>query len=613
MVQGTPQSKGSDGIPLSTGSNCSPSVGRSTLSNDRASAVLPLDVDSLQVNDGAVVSKVVMEQDENRSSVEVHTLADLVPAAAQRFPDRPAIAAGTGDLSYDDVLTLTQQLAAGFAGRGVERGDRVVLSMHKTADSYLLIHSLLAVGAVVVPLDPLMPVSAAHDLLRSIGPASVIVDQAAEQRFGLRGQHAVPLPRGLFTVGPMAEIEVSGADDASPSASIAIEDFWTEPSSDWPLVAVSPDDPAYVIFTSGSTGAPKGITHTHRSGLAYARLAVETHGINPTDRLAGLPPLHFDMSTLELYAAPLAGAAIVPIGSAELRFPATFSERSEHEHITIWYSVPFQLRQISERGAIEQRDLSSLRHVIYAGEAFSMPALVRLMEQLPHSRFTNAYGPAETNVCTVYELTSLPTNGVPIGRPWGDVVIRVAEPGIEPSTAADLIDVTDGDLGELWVRAESTMVGYLHRPDLTAERCLADAAGTWYRTGDLVRRDPEGELWLAGRLDHQVKVRGTRLELEAIEAVLVANPDVSEAVVAPATAGPTIENLVAAVVLDTETLDHRSFRRWCLSRLPQVAVPATVSVWDDFPLTSSGKIDRSTVRRALLEASDSSTNGTDNV
>lgn len=517
------------------------------------------------------------------------TLADLLPNAAVTHPDRIAVVGAARQFSYREADEAARAVAESFLADGIASGQHVVLSMHKTADSYIIIHALLRIGAVVVPIDPLMPSSSASALITSVGPAAIVVDAASMQRLDV---FAGSFPAGVFS---------TDSDDPQATSLRALIDQPTGPLTDAASDStVAPEHPAYVIFTSGSTGVPKGITHTHRSAMAYARLAVDVHGITADDRLAGLPPLHFDMSTLELYSAPLAGAAIVPVGTAELRFPADFTELAERERITIWYSVPFQLRQISERGALDQRDLSSLRHVIYAGEPFSAPALAALMDQLPGVRFSNAYGPAETNVVTVHELLSAPVGAVPIGRPWGDVKVAVVDPATCGPGSVDLVDVANGVLGELWVKADSTMIGYLNRPDLTAERLIGSAEERWYRTGDLVRRDDDGVLWLAGRIDHQVKVRGTRLELEAIEAVLAASPQVAEAVVAPDVAGSSIDHVVAAVTLapGVDELDQRSLRRWCLSNLAQVAVPLDVFVWASFPLTSSGKIDRAQVRSA---------------
>ncbi len=149
-----------------------------------------------------------------------------------------------------------------------------------------------------------------------------------------------------------------------------------------PLVEVDPGDPAYIIYTSGSTGRPKGIVHSHRSALAYATRGSDAYDLTAADRLANIAPLHFDQSTFELYAAPLVGAAVIIVPEPVLRFPASLSELIEEQRVTVWYSVPYLLDQLSTRGALDQRDLTSLRWVLFGGEVYPPGALARLMRQL---------------------------------------------------------------------------------------------------------------------------------------------------------------------------------------------------------------------------------------
>lgn len=545
-----------------------------------------------------MVAGEVVRQREDRRVGSVSTLAELLPRAAAHHGDRVAVVGGHGHLDYRDVDAAARSVAAQLRSRGVRHGDHVVLMMHKTTDSFVIVHAVLRLGAVVVPIDPLMPVPALTALVSTVRPRGIVVD-------------APSLPR-LASVGAAVDLQdvvrfsPDVVDDNVHSLRSAIDE--PAPIGEDSDADVQPDDPAYVIFTSGSTGAPKGITHTHRSGLAYAELAVEEHRIDADDRLAGLPPLHFDMSTLELYAAPLVGASVVPFGTAELRFPAGITERSATESITVWYAVPFQLRQISERGALDQRDLSALRHVIYAGEPFSASALATLMAHLPGVRFSNAYGPAETNVVTVHELDAPPIDAVPIGRPWGNVEVMVVDPALDRPTPEDDLGA---EQGELLVSAPTTMDGYLGQPGLTHERIVIVGGRRWYRTGDLVVRDVDGSLRLAGRVDHQVKVRGTRIELEAVEAVLADHPQIADAVVAPVRSGIAVDSLRAVVTLadDVDQLDQAAVHRWCRARLSSVAVPVDIATWSVFPLTSSGKIDRGRVRSALDATGESREDG----
>lgn len=352
------------------------------------------------------------------------------------------------------------------------------------------------------------------------------------------------------------------------------------------LPKLGADDPAYLIFTSGSTGVPKGIVHTHASGMAYARAAAERHRLTAASRVAGIPPLHFDMSTLELYSTPLAGATAVSVSEPEQRFPASLSQRLQDQRITHVYAVPFLLRQLQERGALVERDLSTLEHIGYAGEPFAPGALAELMRALPHVAVTNFYGPAETNVVTSYDLPGPPADDsdIPIGTLW---------PGCDYKL----------DSGELHVSAPTCMSGYWRQPELSSAALEPRPDGpSWYATGDLVDLDTAGNFIYRGRRDNQVKIRGVRLELEAIELLLTDAPGIEHAVVCAAISSDDQRSLAAALVLEPgEKLDEQQMRAWCVGRMAAAAVPSSFQEFASFPSTSSGKIDRVAVRNKLSE------------
>lgn len=501
------------------------------------------------------------------------TLALLVAAAAAAWPDRPAVVGADRTLTWADADRETRRLAHRLVRAGVEPGDRVGVARARGVESFLSMHGVLRSGAVAVPIDPMAPRAAGLAVLRDADIVALIADERCRVRFSF-----------------------DDTDVGSRPAVITDADWCDlDPASDEALPHLSESDPAYLLYTSGSTGAPKGILHTHRSALAYARSAAGVHRLDETDRLAVTAPLHFDMSTLELYATPLVGAASVVFSEAELRFPATFSERCAAEQVTSIYAVPFLLQGVLERGALDHHDLSHLRTVFYAGEPLPPADLARLMDHFPAATFGNAYGPSETNVITSIVFDERPTSAapLPIGTAWPDVELRIVD---EHGT-----DVEAGSPGELLASGPTTMAGYWRRPDLDA-RALSEHEGRrWYATGDIVvaEGDP-AVLHFVGRRDHQVKIRGHRIELEAVEAVLARAPGVLHAV-----AGPTAGNeaLAAVVVARADAEDDHlaatSLRRWCSTHLTAASVPHEIGVVDDVPLTASGKIDRRAVRAAL--------------
>ncbi len=517
------------------------------------------------------------------------TLAGLVGWAAAMRPDGEALIGLDSSFSWSEVEERTARLAQLLVAGGVEKGERVAVLRPKGHESFEAVHAILQAGGIMVPLDPMAPAATIASVLVDAGVTALIGHAATIKRSAPWKMPGIELKLVLAT-GACESIE-SGITAAGMSLIDINELSGHTLSERLPVVAV--DDPAYLIYTSGSTGTPKGILHTHSSGLAYARCAVETHQLSQHDRLAAMTGLHFDMSTFELYAMPLAAAAIVEMGEPHLRFPASFTERAAEQQTTIWYGVTFLLQQILERGALETRNLSSLRAILFAGEVFPAAALRALMEALPNTTFENVYGPAEVNASNVYRLTRPPADGeaVPIGPGCGDAEMRVVDENEMP--------VPPGTKGVLWISASTRMREYWNRSDLTAASSRRRTDGPdWYVSGDLVSMDSDGMVWFHGRSDHQVKLRGIRVELEGVESTLADHPDILHAVAGPW--GQQPGTLAATVVLRAGAdLDLKAIQKWAAGRLSPVAIPAHIDLAETLPTTPSGKIDRKRIRIAL--------------
>ncbi len=509
------------------------------------------------------------------------TLSSLLVDAASAQPDNEALVGLSDRQTWATYERATAAIAGRLLASGVRAGDRVAIGFTKDTRSYLAVHGVLRAGAVVVPIDPLSPPTVARAVIEDAEVAAVCCDERTYRRLD------------PWSIDPL-DLRLALVDGQQDERTASWADALAVPGVEH-LPSVRADDPAYLIYTSGSTGRPKGILHTHASAMAYAERAVEAHGLQPHDRIGGMSPFHFDMSTLELYAAPLAGAATVVFGEAHLRMPASFTARSAAERVSVWYTVPAFLRQVVERGAVETRDLGSLRLVMYGGEPYSGGALAELVAMLPGVAIDNVYGPAEVNECTFWHLDASvgPGIDVPIGRAWRDVELMVVDDGGRA--------VPPGTPGELWVSAPTVMAGYWGRADLSARSLHPrDNAPPWYATGDVVVADADGVFWFKGRKDHQVKVRGVRVELEAVELVLTDAPEVLHAVVGAAPTPVAATHLVAAVVVrDGATFDADALRHHCAARLPAQAVPREIQVWPSFPTTATSKIDRRSVRIGL--------------
>lgn len=515
-------------------------------------------------------------------------LSELVSRAALRCPGAEAVRSGDGALTYGELDARTEALAATLQALGARPGDRVGVHVHKSVAAFTAVHGVLRSGAAYVPIDPFAPAGLVATIIEDCG-IEVLV---AEPRLAAQVAKLPALTTTLRAVvgmeAPVDGLRVVGADEVAAAAGSLVPP------------ELRPEGIAYVMYTSGSTGRPKGIVHTHGSGLSYARQAVEVYGVEPWDRLANSAPFHFDISTFELFAGPLAGASTLVIPEPYLKMPASLSQLLAEDRSTFWYSVPFLLGELLARGALERRDLANLRWVLFGGEVMSPEVIAGLMAHLPGARFSNSYGPAEVNQCSFHHLDGPPPAGepVPIGCPMPDADLLVVDDAGE--------EVAAGAVGELLVRSPTMMQRYWGRDDLDATafvtRGLPGAGATrWYVTGDLVRRRADGDHEFVGRRDNQVKVRGNRVELESVEAVLAGVPGVEHAVAGVVELDGTEVLAAAIVVADGAGVDEPAALAMAAAVLPPYAVPVRLVTIHEVTFTPSGKLDRSAVRAQLVE------------
>jgi amino acid adenylation domain-containing protein len=503
---------------------------------------------------------------------------------AQKLPDKPVFRIPGDQITFAELVDRAARLANTLAEAGVRPGDRVGVHFRKSIDSAVAIYAVLQAGAAYVPLDPAAPADRTCAVLRQCG-ARVLLTQ---------GAMAARLPADTLTA---LDAVIGSEPGTCPGARcIAWADALSAPPAAPDMAAIGADDLAYVIFTSGSTGAPKGITHTHRSAMAYSTMAGALYDIGPNDCLTGISPLHFDMSTLDYLCGPRCGATTTIIPDAYLKLPASLTELVAAERITLWYSVPFALTRMLLAGAMEDHDLTAIRWVLFGGEPFAPKHLAALMRALPRARFSNVYGPAECNQCTYYHLPPDWTDrlGQPsIGTDCPHAQTRVVDGALQP--------VAQGEIGELIVRAPSVMQGYWDRPDLT-EAALARLPGqggapeTWLRTGDMVSRGADGLYAFHGRADRMAKIRGYRVGLDEIEDVLSAHQEVEEASAFPVALDDMLTTIQAAVTLRPgASVSADDLRDLAKRRLPPYALPERIDIVMSFPRTSSGKIDWKTL------------------
>jgi amino acid adenylation domain-containing protein len=440
-------------------------------------------------------------------------------------------------MTYGELDARSNQLARLLISQGAGRDVPVALRVEKGPLALVGIFGILKSGSCYVPIDPKAP---------ELRVAAILADAR---------------PLAVLTEWP----------DAAALSAEALPDR-----------GQTGEDLAYILYTSGSTGTPKGVALSHRAGMAFVRHCLDDFGITAQDRVSSHAPLHFDLSILDVFVTVAAGATMVPITGAALAFPQVLAELIEQERITVWYSVPFALVQLLRGGGLERFAFAHLRTVLFAGEPMAAAHVRSLMEHWPAARFFNLYGPTETNVVTRHEITRAEAarlDEIPIGIEWPGVEVRILD-------------------GELCVRSDTTMSGYWGAPDETA---AAFADGGFYRTGDVVRRDADGLLWFGGRRDDMVKIRGHRVELGEVEAVLRSHPDLAEVAALMVPHAELGAELVAAAtpLAAPGAPEQRDILAFCAERLPAYMLPGRVELLAALPRTSTGKLDRSRLAETL--------------
>lgn len=525
-------------------------------------------------------------------------LSDSITQHAVRDGNAIAFKCGAEQLSYSELDRSSNQLAHTLLRTGLVSGNRVGVFMPRHLHCSIAIYGIIKAGGIFVPIDPHLSAGAVSQLLIDAGIRHLVTHPKKFRVLQKLARISNPLK-------VLVSLERCPLPTASPlpSAELISWQTVTQASSSSPelVTPISSESPAYMMYSSGSTGHPKGIVHTHRSGLAYVRLSIETYAITDTDVIAGHPPINFDMSTLGYFVGPHAGATTILISEAHTKMPVNLAQLVADEAITIWYSVPLALIQLLERGNLSEHQFPHLRWIKFAGEPFPPKYLRPFMRLFPHARFSNIYGPAEVNQCTYFHLPEDYPNQsedtpIPIGRIW-------------PETDSCIIDENDnpvapGSTGELAVHSPTMMSGYWGRPEQSASALLHRIAPdgqsrSYYRTGDLVRERVPHQIEFLGRKDRQIKIRGYRVELEEVEHALNQHPAVAEAGVYWINSGEAKEIHAAIQSAPQQTPDVAQIRIDLAAMLSPYAIPSFITVVDQFPRTSSGKIDRSQLKLSL--------------
>ncbi len=503
-------------------------------------------------------------------------LADLFEASARRTPDQLALIYGERELSYAELDALASRAAVRLLAAGVKAGQIVGLWLPRGIELLVCQLAIAKTGAAWLPVDQDTPVERLLVCMEDASAVGLVTAEAfAPQMDG------VLAPVWTFE----ALLEESGADPAAAANIAALRG------------PVSPDVPAYVIYTSGSTGKPKGILISQRSICHFLRSENAVLGIRAEDRVYQGFSVAFDMSFEEIWIAYLVGATLW-VGPKDLvGDPENLPRMLAANHVTVLHAVPTLLALFAE-------DVATLRLINLGGEM--CPESVVERWSAPQRQMFNTYGPTEATVSA--SLAQLhPGVPITIGTPLPNYGLLVIAPGNE----GPLKLLPRGEMGELCITGIGLAAGYLGRPDLTAEKFVANpwASGVHdarlYRTGDLARIDADGAVQCLGRTDDQVKIRGFRVELGEIEAVLAQQAGVGTVAVL-LRKDDGIDQLIAYIVPAADatpaSLTGSALRHSLVDHLPPYMVPGRYELLSVMPRLTSGKIDRKALKAMPLSA-----------
>jgi amino acid adenylation domain-containing protein len=492
-----------------------------------------------------------------------------------RQPASVALSA-TREWQYAELSAAADRLAAWLSAR-VPVGARIGLYLERSENPVIAMLAVLKAGAAYVPLDPRSPAERLALILEDCAPALILADRDTMDNFPLS-----------TSVEMVALDELDLPDAATPSRS-------------------APELPAYVIYTSGTTGKPNGVVITHAQVGRLLDACQDWYQFGPDDVWTLFHSYVFDFSVWEIWGALLWGGRLVVVPYWVARATEDFHRLLLQQRVTVLNQTPSAFRQLQRVALQSPEGLPDLRWVIFGGEGLELQSLrpwfARFGEQQP--QLVNMYGITETTVHVTHRpirLADLDSHGSPIGEPIPDQAIYLLDARGEP--------VPDGIDGEIYVGGEGNAMGYLQRPALTARRYVPDPfsgvpGARLYRSGDLARRNARGELEYVGRIDHQVKIRGHRIEIGEVQANLAAHPDLAEALVLSLRNADGEQTLAGYAVLRSGAERSGSeIRRWLAERIPDYMVPAAVVLLDTFPLTINGKVDRAALPDPRAAAED---------
>ena len=475
-------------------------------------------------------------------------------------PDRIALEWSSGSMSYAELERRSSATAHRLLTSGTVAGTVIGIALDRRPEAIVAILGVLKAGAAYLPLDLKYPAERVAFMLDDAGVTRVIADPEDRHRF----------PKDAAVLDVTTLCADADGDRSAP-----------------PMQRADGDSLAYVMYTSGSTGEPKGIEICHRSIIRLVH-DVDYVDLGPDQVMLHAAPLGFDASTLEIWGPLLNGGKCVLYPEAVPTGPGIAQSIEAHGVTTAWLTAALFNAAVDD----DPRHFTGLRQLLAGGEALSVPHVRRTLDALPDLALINGYGPTE---CTTFTATyrvardlDPDIRSIPLGKPIAETIVHILNGRLEP--------VPIGIVGELCVGGRGLARGYLHRPELTAKRFVADPSGSsadrLYRTGDMARFLPDGNIEFIGRRDGQVKIRGFRIEVGEIEGALVRHAGIRTCAVIARDDLPGGRRLVGYVVPTGEPVPTADLRAHMSALLPEFMVPSAFVTLSALPVTPNGKLDR---------------------
>lgn len=519
-------------------------------------------------------------------------LHEAVASHASQRPEATAVLDGDRQITYQELELASNRLTRCLVEQGVSPGDRVCFAIPKSIDAIIAVIAILKSGAIYTPLDTSSPPARLARIVDSCEPTVILTlsEHLSVLEATLAESEASPRSIGVLD---QETPELQGSSEMFGSSSVAA-------ASDAQLdLDISDDQTAYILFTSGSTGIPKGVPISHSNVSTFVNWANGYFGTGPDDRVSGHTSLHFDLSVYDLFGALFAGAELHLVPREALLLPNKTANFIRDSKLTQWFSVPSALNYMYRFDVIAEGDFPDLKRILWCGEVLPTPALIYLMERLPHVSFTNLYGPTEATIAssfyTVPEVPEAPSSPISIGEACGGEFLAILND--------ELNEVPQGETGDLYIGGDGLSTGYWKDDVKTAEAFIdAELNGRTqriYKTGDLAYKGEGGLVYFVGRSDTQIKSRGYRIELGEIETALSSIEQLVEsAVVAIESDGFEGSVICCAYACGPNgDIAPAEIRDNLLRLVPDYMVPARWNKYDALPKNSSGKIDRVALKK----------------